>query len=210
MLCPGSGKARRRRGEGRAFTRGRRNHIVLEQQRRLGGLIMFGLGKFRSALVAGWACLFVCIDPSAVAQNASSDPAQLLKHADDIKSANHNEFTALLRALADHSARLTTAQQQQLRYLKAWQSAYTGDYASAIPQLEAVIAESKDSTLTFRAGGTAVNVLALASRNEEAFSRLDQLLDLLPDVSDPEARQQGLIVAGQLYNQVGQYELAES
>ncbi|MEO8742114.1 MAG: GGDEF domain-containing protein, partial [Lysobacteraceae bacterium] len=43
---------------------------------------------------------------------------------------------------------------------------------------------------------------------EEAYTRLSQLLDLLPRVSDEEARTQGLGVAAQLYSQGGQYDLA--
>ena len=174
---------------------------------------MYRTSKLRSALAAGWTCLalFLFFDATAVAapDNVSpDDPAQLLKHADDIKSANHAEFTDLIHRIDAQSARLTPPQQLYLRYLKAWQSVYFGDLKTAIPQLTAVIDDSGDVTLRFRAGATAVNALQLASRNEEAYARLSQLLDLLPQVSDPEARLQGLGVAAQLYNQGGQYDLA--
>lgn len=134
----------------------------------------------------------------------------MLQHADDIKSANNDEFVEILKRLDGEQPPLTSAQQLRLRYLKAWQSAYRGDYATAVPQLDAVIAQSNDVTLKFRAGVTVVNVLSIASRNEEAFVRLSQLLELMPSVSDPDAREQGLAVAALLYNGAGQYDLALS
>ena len=48
----------------------------------------------------------------------------------------------------------------------------------------------------------------MTSRYEEAFTHLTQLLVLFPKNTDPAAREQGLVVAAQLYNEVGQYDLA--
>ena len=62
-------------------------------------------------------------------------------------------------------------------------------------------------TLRFRAGATVVNVLSIAAQYEQAFSRLNQLLELLPQVKDEDAREQGLTVAAFLYNQVDQHDL---
>jgi diguanylate cyclase (GGDEF)-like protein len=142
------------------------------------------------------------------AEAAADDPAQLLKHADAIKSANNDEFTATLKQLDAESARLTPAQALYLRYFKGWQGAYTGDYATAIQQLDAVAADSTDINLRFRAGVTAINMLLIASRNADAYSRMGKMLDLLPQVNDPIARQQGLGVFAELYNEAGQYDLA--
>jgi len=50
----------------------------------------------------------------------------------------------------------------------------------------------------------------VGSHYEEAFTYLSQLLVLLPKVTDPAAREQGLVVAAQLYNEVGQYDLGIS
>ena len=48
---------------------------------------------------------------------------------------------------------------------------------------------------------------AVATQYDEALSQLGSLLALLPDVTDKDARQQGMAVVGYLYNQVGEYDL---
>jgi diguanylate cyclase (GGDEF)-like protein len=133
-------------------------------------------------------------------------PGQLLKRADSVRLSNHAEFTAIMQKI--DSKALSPAQQDYFRYLKAWNSGYDGDYQVAIPTLKAVIAQSQDVTLQFRASASVVNELVLIKRYEEAFSRLGQLLELLPRLADPTAREQGQGVAALLYDQVGQYDLS--
>ena len=166
--------------------------------------------RSRPALVAGWACLASLLLMGFAAAAEPEDAAQLLKQADSIKTSNNTEFTQILNGLSGRTTTLSPEQQLYLRYLNAWQLAYNGNYDTAIPQLDAIIHDSRDITLRFRAGVTVVNMLAIASRNEEAYRRLSQLLDLLPQVPDKYARAQGLGVAAFLYNQAGQYDLASS
>src|SRR6185312_13224517 len=64
--------------------------------------------------------------------------------------------------------------------------------------------------LRLRAGATAVNVLNLTKRYEEAYLRFAKVLELLPDVSDGQAREQTFLNAAELYNTVGQYDLSLS
>ena len=171
---------------------------------------MLRSSRLRPAFVAGWACLAFALLMGFAAAAEPDDAAQLLKQADSIKTAKPTEFTQIIQRLSKVAEPLSPEQLLYLRYLKAWQIAYGGDYETAIPLLNAVIGESRDATLRFRAGVTVVNVLAIASRNEEAFTRLSQMLDLLPQVSDRDARVQALTVAAILYNQAGQYDLASS
>jgi diguanylate cyclase (GGDEF)-like protein len=133
-------------------------------------------------------------------------PGQLLKRADSVRLTNHAEFTAIMQRI--DSKVLSPVEQDYFQYLKGWSSAYDGDSGVAIPTFEAVNAQSPDATLQFRAGASVVNELGLIKRYEEAFSRLGRLLELLPRVADPEAREQGLGVAALLYDQVGQYDLS--
>lgn len=134
---------------------------------------------------------------------------RLLKSADESKTTSPDEFAATLATLAADAGQLSAQQKQFLEYLQAWHNAYEGEYLRAIGSLEDLIDQSIDATLRFRATATVVNVMIEASRYEAAFSRLSQLLDMLPDVDDPSAREQGLMVAALLYNQVDQYDLAE-
>jgi len=120
------------------------------------------------------------------------------------------EFDVLVQRIDESATKLSSEQQLYLRYLKAWEGAYRGDYETAIPELNAVIAKSTDATLRFHAGITEVNLLTLGSRYEEAFARLSQLLDQLPQIADRDARRQGLAVAAQLYIEAGQFDLVEA
>jgi diguanylate cyclase (GGDEF)-like protein len=171
---------------------------------------MCAAGKFRLALLVGCAHLALILLSGAVIAAAPEDAAQLLKHADSIKTSNHSEFTDILEQLGDASTHLPPSQQHYLHYLNAWQLVYSGDYAAAIPELNAVVENSDDVTLRFRAGVTAVNALALASRYEEAYARLSQLLEIASTLPDKDARLSGFGVAALLYNQAGQYDLAKN
>lgn len=137
----------------------------------------------------------------------TDDPAQLLKQADDIRTSDHPEFVKLMQRLDAEVATLSPQQRMYLRYLQAWKVGYQGDYETATPLLNAVIVESTDATLRFRARTTLVNMLSIGSHYEEAFVQVSQLLDQLPQITDGAARIQGLAVAALLYNQAGQYDL---
>lgn len=138
----------------------------------------------------------------------SGHPTQLLKHADIIKTSNHAEFMVILKQLVDESANLSHEQQLYLQYLQAWQSAYRGNYENAAAMADEVVNKSTDPTLRFRAGVFLVNNRVNGSHYEEAFARLSELLTQLPQVTDRDARAQGLGVASFLYVEAGQYSLA--
>jgi diguanylate cyclase (GGDEF)-like protein len=138
------------------------------------------------------------------------EAAGLLRRADRIKTADPAGFTALLDSLQAQSRDLSAPQQELLRYLQAWKSAYDGQYELALARLHATIRETHDVTLKFRANASIINVLLIGSHYEQAFTELTQLLVLLPKVTDRAAREQGLLVAAQLYNEVGQYDLGIS
>jgi diguanylate cyclase (GGDEF)-like protein len=141
----------------------------------------------------------------------SQEADQLLRRADNVKGVNPAEFTTLMQQLEEQSATLSRPQQQFLQYLKGWRSAYAGEYGQAVRVLDAVMQEARDDvTLQFRASATVANVQAVATQYDEAFAQLGRLLTLLPQVTDNDARQQGLLVIGYLYNQVGEYDLALS
>lgn len=134
----------------------------------------------------------------------------LLHQADSVKSSSPTEFVGLLQQLDAQAASLAPLQQQYLTYLKGWQAAYAGDYEHAVPLLQSIMERSTDVTLRFRATATVANVQAVATQYEAAFKQLGPLLTLLPEVTDQDARQQGLAVVGYLYNQVGEYDLGLS
>lgn len=140
----------------------------------------------------------------------SADATELLKQADALRTSKYAEFTAILESLEGRASQLTAWQRQYLRYLQGYLRAYDGDYAGALTMLKSVIDESRDVTLRFRAIATIVNVQTVATQYQEAFVHLTQMLALLPEVTDKDAREQGLGVVAFLYNQVGEYDLALS
>jgi diguanylate cyclase (GGDEF)-like protein len=162
--------------------------------------------RFASGGLAVACALFA----TAVLALTSQEAEQLLRRADNVKGVDAAEFTSLMQQLNEQSATFSPPQRQYLQYLQGWQGAYSGRYAQAVPLLESIINEAPDVTLRFRASATLANVQAVATHYDEAFAQLGQLLALLPQVSDKDARQQGLLVISYLYNQVGEYELGLS
>jgi diguanylate cyclase (GGDEF)-like protein len=138
------------------------------------------------------------------------EAAKLLQKADAIKTSDPPGFAVLLNSLDAHSRELAAPEQELVHYLKAWKHAYDGDYDAAIAGFRETIRETHDVTLKFRGNASVVNVMLLGSHYEEAFTQLTQLLTLLPQVRDGAAREQGLVVAAQLYGGAGQYDLAIS
>ena len=166
------------------------------------------LGSQRWVCVAGWILLIAVLVGTAVAAvPTADDPAQLLKQADSVRTSDHPEFVQLMKRLDAVSVMLSPQQSVYLRYLQAWEVGYQGDYETATPLLNAVIAESTDATLRFRAGTTLVNMLSIGSHYEEAFAQISQLLDQLPQITDKDARIQAIGVTSMLYNEAGQYDL---
>ena len=153
--------------------------------------------------VAFFSSIFACCALAVEPQSAS----KLLEKADAIKTADYAEFASILTSLKADASRLSPAQRRHLRYLEGWQSAYNGDYTSALPALTSIANEPGDLPLQFRARAAAANVLAVSTQYEGAFVELGKMIEMLPDVADGAAREQGLAVAAYLYNQVGEYDL---
>jgi len=160
--------------------------------------------------VLGGLALLCALLANAAAALTPHEADELLRRADQVKGINPAEFSTLMGQLDEQSATFSQPQQHFLRYLQGWRSTYAGDYARAIPPLEQIVEESRDVTLRFRASATIANAQALGTHYDEAFAQLGRLLSLLPEVTDKDARQQGLLVIGYLYNQVGEYDLGLS
>ena len=168
----------------------------------------------RCALGRGGAGLLACLLLSLSGLTAAAQPrdgfAEQLRKADVERTGNYPEFAKTIAAIEAQKDLLSPAEREHLRYLEGWKSAYDGDSETALARLISLIDGSKDATLRMRAGATAVNVLVMGRRYEEAFSRLSAVLDLLPEVTDGDARLQALLNASDLYRGVGQYELSLS
>jgi diguanylate cyclase (GGDEF)-like protein len=164
------------------------------------------IASARHGVLGGIALL--CLLAGAPSLAAQADDADgLLQRADAIKTVDPVGFASLLDKLQAEAGELSQHQRDHLQYLKGWRHAYEGQYAEAIPLLKSVVDGSSDATLQFRAATTAANVQILAAQYEGAFLQLNDLLNKLPEVTDPDARLQGMSVAADLYVLVGEYDL---
>ena len=158
--------------------------------------------------VAGWLLAASVPLPGADAP-APNDAAVQLKHADAIKTADNTGFLDIIGQLDADAATLSPHQRHWLDYLKGWQLGYTGQYQQAADALKAVIDEAgDDATLAFRAEISLVNDEAFVGHYEDAYARLDSLLERQPQITDRDARLLAFGVAALLYNEAGQYDLA--
>lgn len=152
--------------------------------------------------------LLILARPAIAFQPGEADA--LLQKADQIRTSDPAAFGTLIESLAGRSSELTHEQLEYVHYLQGYKSAYDGRLDEALSRFEATARETHDPTLKFRANASIINVLQTGSHFEEAFNHLAQLLAELPRITAPAAREQGLNVAAQLYNEVGQYDLAIS
>jgi len=157
----------------------------------------------------GWLVLGLA-GVAAASPSPQEGTDQLLKKADEVRTADFSQFSVLLGSLESRKSTLTQEQHDYLLYLEGWKAGYEGDAQTCLARLTMLLQDSKDPTLRLRAGATMVNMLVFGKRYEEAFSRLSAVLQLLPDVTDGRARQQALLNAAELYNGVGQYDLSLS
>ena len=143
--------------------------------------------------------------------NLSAQPKPLSAHeqlirADASKRSDFRGFVATLDAVEKRTD-LSAAETNLHRYLRAWQLGYAGEYVTSIDLFNQVLRDSQDPTLSFRALASIVNVMIIARQYQEAFAKLAAMLELLPKVTDPEVRAQGLLTAALMHNNVGQYAI---
>lgn len=159
-----------------------------------------------SRLVTCTFLLLFCFS-SYSAESISKD--ELLKRADQIKSSNNQEFSKIMDDLRLASSELTVEQINFFLYLSGYQNAYQGNVTKAIALYKQVESETSDIALKFRVSLSLVNLYALTKEWLEGFTYLDNISRLNREVSDPDIRHQGLIIAAVFYNELEQYEMSQ-
>ena len=144
----------------------------------------------------------------AQASLAAEPYGRLLTRAEQVRSADPRGFAAVLTELEARQGEATDHEARRLRYLKAYQQAYSGRYDLAIESAAALFEATEDVDLQVRAGALIVNSRAATREFTEGLIFLDKVLALVPRARDPEARHHGWSAAGVIYNQVGQHDLA--
>ncbi|WP_165418358.1 GGDEF domain-containing protein [Dyella amyloliquefaciens] len=135
-------------------------------------------------------------------------PGQLLQRAISIKTTNHDEFLRIVAQLHQVADNLPVDEQWALRYLEAWQAAFDGSESKAFSALRTIADQAPDPALRLRALATMVNISGFAHRYEEGFIQLNRMTELLPQVSDVDARYAAIGEAAQFLVISHHYEQA--
>ena len=138
----------------------------------------------------------------------SLPPAAMFVRAESVKVTDHALFLSLLSQLHQQKALLSPEQRWHLRYLEAWQAAFSGDLDKAAPILQDTIDHAGDAALTTRSSALLSNVLARGRHYVEAYERASELTASLPGVTDHRARTEALLAIIQMLGMAGQNDLA--
>ena len=141
--------------------------------------------------------------------NAATPIDTMLSHADSVRTSDPSKFYAQLDELEKRVEEATPDQRMNLRLLRAHGYLMKGKSEPAIRELTQIQQESKNPELLFRAGSMLVNTYALTRQFEQGLRMLNDVLPLSEHVKDRGVRHRGLLVAGVLYNQVGEYKLGQ-
>lgn len=164
------------------------------------------LGKGRTYWLAGaLACAFVA---PVQAQMAPAIDA-LIEQAETIKTSQPARFYEVLDRLEKRVEEATPEQRLKLRLLRAHGFLMKGKSEPAIRELRQIQQETKDPEMLFWTGSLLVNTYALTRKFEQGLTTLNDILPLASKVEKKDVRHRGLLVAGLLYNQVGEYTLGD-
>jgi len=131
-----------------------------------------------------------------------------LRHADQIKLANNDEFQTALRQLDTQAPQMSAPQRDWLGYLHAWQLGYQGDYPQAVAAFDTLLARTQNATLRARARISLIYNQVNTSHFEDAYVTVSALIDSLPEISDGNAHFLSLTAAAYAYNRAGQHDVA--
>jgi diguanylate cyclase (GGDEF)-like protein len=158
---------------------------------------------FRLVIIAA----LLCLSQAGLASTPESIE-QLLETANRVRSSNPQLLAESLDSLRAQVASLSPRQSSHLKYLEGYQAAFMGKSDKAIEHYKAVISDSPDNALAYRAGYSLVNLYSITRDWTEGMVQLEQTLEKGKEVADLGLHQEALVVAGAFYNQLGQYELA--
>lgn len=132
-----------------------------------------------------------------------------LTYLDGVKSTNFDEFSNGIEKLAHSDNKLSAFEKDYLQLLQAYKVGYLGDIDKALLMLKPLI-DNADVAISFRAKALSINSLIIVRRYLDAFLYFEQLINQLPGVNQPLAREHGLRVIAMMYNMIERYDLSVS
>lgn len=155
------------------------------------------------------AAVLACILAAPTGAQVLSDIDALIKQAEAIKTSQPAKFYDVLGRLEKRVEDASPEQRLRLRLLRAHGFLMKGKSEPAIRELRQIQQETKDPEMLFWTGSLLVNTYALTRKFEQGLTTLNEVLPLAAKVEKKEVRHRGLLVAGLLYNQVGEYTLGQ-
>lgn len=169
---------------------------------------MVELVFFRRKQLRIIALLFLFFCNAVLSVASAQDFFNELTQLDKIKSSDFHKFES---QLSEMEPRLSGFHEDELAYynfLQAYSYVYKGKYSEALLLIEPYLAAN--TVIGFRSTALAVNTLLLSRRYLDAFTYLERLINLLPQINQPIAREQGLRVIAMMYNSIDRYDLSLS
>lgn len=171
---------------------------------------MVELKFFRRKQLRIIALLFLFLCNAVLSVASAQDFFNELTQLDKIKSSDFHKFES---QISEMEQRLSVFHADELAYynfLKAYSYAYKGKYSEALLLIEPYLAANTNTVIGFRSTALAVNTLLLSRRYLDAFTYLERLINLLPQINQPIAREQGLRVIAMMYNSIDRHDLSLS
>ncbi|ODS63223.1 MAG: hypothetical protein ABS41_08700 [Arenimonas sp. SCN 70-307] len=139
---------------------------------------------------------------------ATASPAfeAMLRQAEAVRSADPQQFNALLGELNASVGSASQRQRDELAYLKAYQLSYSGRFDLGIEAARELFDRSEDASVRFRAAALMVNSLAVTRDFAQGVRYMNEMLALIDQIEDPELRHHGWAAAGTISNFVGRHE----
>ncbi|MCL1137923.1 GGDEF domain-containing protein [Shewanella pneumatophori] len=160
-----------------------------------------------SSLKIVWILIITFVFISASRADENSDITNLLQTADNIRSSNPKDFNIMLEDLEDRHDEFSTEQLHYFNYLNAYRFAFQGKFEDSLELWKQVSLAKSSPLLSFRANLSLVNIYAISKNWADGLTHLAINLDILPQITEPEFQELGLLIAAMFYNQLGQYEL---
>lgn len=148
--------------------------------------------------------LVTALSTSVAANNYYS----VLQEADALKLSDRPKFNALLDKVKTDYENLTNDEQDYLSYLSAYAISISGNFDSAIIELEKLAKTGRSALIRFRAKATLVNLYVLTKNYTEAFAFSEEVLRDISDISDKAAIEQAFRITAMLHSGIKNYSNA--
>jgi diguanylate cyclase (GGDEF)-like protein len=141
---------------------------------------------------------------------ASASPASfdaMLREADSVRTSSPSRFQQILSELDRRVGSASTEQREKLEFMHAYQFVMVGKFHDAISKFRTLHDSAASVEVRYRSGAMLANSYAITREFREGLIVAGETIKLSGSIEDRDVRHHGLVAAGILYNQVGEYEL---